>query len=88
MKNKKFYELSLEERLDWLSKGSGLSRESLNALSGREGLTPENADHMIENVVGTYALPIAVAQNFLVNGRDVLVPMVIEVLLLRLMRPR
>ena len=33
---------------------------------------------MIENVVGIYALPLGVARNFLVNGREVLVPMVIE----------
>ena len=33
---------------------------------------------MIENVVGTYALPLGIALNFIVNGRDVLVPMVIE----------
>ncbi len=33
---------------------------------------------MVENVVGTYALPLGIATNFVVNGRDVLVPMVIE----------
>ena len=42
------------------------------------GITPEQADTMIENVIGRYALPLGVATNFLVNGRDVLVPMVIE----------
>ena len=42
------------------------------------GLTLEQADKMVENVVGTYALPLGIATNFLVNGRDVLVPMVIE----------
>lgn len=78
MKNKKFYELSIDERLDWLEKETSLSRESLDALSGRKGLTMEGADHMIENVVGTFALPIGIAQNFLVNGREVLVPIVIE----------
>jgi hydroxymethylglutaryl-CoA reductase len=41
-------------------------------------LTLAQADKMIENVVGTYALPMGVATNFLVNGREVLVPMVIE----------
>jgi hydroxymethylglutaryl-CoA reductase len=47
-------------------------------LSGQAGLTPAQADHMIENVVGTYALPLGIAQHFIVNGRTVLVPMVIE----------
>ncbi|MBM3136754.1 MAG: hydroxymethylglutaryl-CoA reductase, degradative [Chloroflexi bacterium] len=78
MKNKKFYELSVEERLAWLEKETGLARETLNALCGQAGLTPESADHMIENVLGTFALPLGIAQNFLVNGREVLVPMAIE----------
>src|SRR5262249_36372961 len=42
------------------------------------GLDLDTADHMIENVVGVFGLPFAVALNFRVNGRDVLVPMVIE----------
>jgi hydroxymethylglutaryl-CoA reductase len=78
MDNKKFYELSPRERLGWLARETALPRESLDALSGQAGLTPEGADHMIENVVGTFALPIGVAQNFLVNGREVRVPMAIE----------
>ena len=78
MDNKKFYELSPQERLDWLARETGLPKESLDSLSGQAGLTSEGADHMIENVVGTFALPIGVAQNFLVNGREVLVPMAIE----------
>ena len=42
------------------------------------GLSLEQADKMVENVVGAYALPLGIATNFVVNGRDVLVPMVIE----------
>lgn len=42
------------------------------------GLTLAQADHMIENVIGTYALPFAVGTNFAINGRDYLIPMVIE----------
>ena len=55
-----------------------LAPEELAALTGSGGLTPAQADHMIENVVGTFALPLGVAANFVVNGREVLVPMVIE----------
>jgi len=46
-------------------------------LSG-QGLTPIQADLMIENVVGTYTLPLGIAVNFLVNGRDYLVAMTVE----------
>jgi hydroxymethylglutaryl-CoA reductase len=42
------------------------------------GLSPEAADHMIENVIGLYSLPLGIALNFMVNGRDVLVPMTLE----------
>lgn len=43
-----------------------------------EGLSVGAADQLVENVLGTYALPFAVAANFVVNGRDVIVPMVVE----------
>ena len=42
------------------------------------GLSPSQADLMIENALGTYALPLGVAANFLVNDRDYLVPMAVE----------
>lgn len=50
--------------------------QELLASSG--GLALEQADKMVENVVGTYALPLGIATNFVVNGRDALIPMVIE----------
>jgi len=77
-KEQKFYQLSLRERLRVLKQDGGLSAEEANALSGAAGLTPAQADHMIENVVGTFALPLGIAQHFLVNGREVLVPMAVE----------
>jgi hydroxymethylglutaryl-CoA reductase len=76
--NVKFYNLSLAERRAWIAAQSGLSQEEVNALSGDPGLSFEQADHMIENVLGLYSLPLGVARYFRVNGRDVLVPMVLE----------
>jgi len=73
-----FYNLSLEERLQRLAAAGDLSPQDLDALSGRAGLSLEQADHMIENVVGLHALPLGVALNFVVNGREVLVPMAVE----------
>jgi hydroxymethylglutaryl-CoA reductase len=75
---KKFYQMSLEERQAFIAAQTGLSAEELAAFVGSAGLSLEQADHMIENVAGLYALPLGIAQNFVVNGRDVLVPMVIE----------
>jgi hydroxymethylglutaryl-CoA reductase len=57
---------------------AALDGETAAALSGSAGLTADQADHMIENVVGLFGLPLGIAVNFLVNGREMLVPMVIE----------
>jgi hydroxymethylglutaryl-CoA reductase len=73
-----FYDKSLGDRIETITALMGLAPEHRAALDGSGGLTPEQANHMIENVVGTCALPLGVAVNFLVNGRDVLVPMAIE----------
>jgi len=73
-----FYNLTLEERRKRLEGMGLLSAEEFAALSGDSGLSAEQADHIIENVVGTFALPLGIALNFVVNGREVLVPMAIE----------
>jgi hydroxymethylglutaryl-CoA reductase len=66
-------DLPLEERAGSL----GLSDADVASL--RDGLSHDQADHMIENVIGTYALPMGVAQNFVVNGRAIdAIPMVVE----------
>jgi hydroxymethylglutaryl-CoA reductase len=73
-----FYNLTLDERRTQLAEAAALSPDDLAAYASNGGLTSESADHMIENVIGTHALPLGIALNFLVNGRDVLVPMAIE----------
>jgi len=73
-----FYNLTLAERRTELARRGLLTPEQLAALGGEAGLTVEQAQHMIENVIGLYALPLGVALNFLVNGREVLIPMVVE----------
>jgi len=73
-----FYNLPVSERTQSLAEAGALDPASLVALSGVSGLERDLADHMIENVVGTYSLPLGIGLNFVVNGREVLVPMVIE----------
>jgi hydroxymethylglutaryl-CoA reductase len=73
-----FYNLTLAERLSELASQGVLSPDDIAALSGQAGLSPDQADHMIENVVGIHALPLGIALNFVVNRREVLVPMAIE----------
>src|SRR5687767_6708604 len=72
-----FYRLSVADRRELLRRHGGLAGADLGTLD-RGGIDVATADHMIENVIGTYALPMGVALNFRVNGADVLVPMVIE----------
>lgn len=74
----KFYNMSLAERHRWLKETQHLDDETISTLSGETGLKVEQADHMIENVVGVFALPLGIAQNFIINGREVLVPMALE----------
>ena len=73
-----FYNLGLEQRLAEITRRANLSPEEAAALSGAAGLSVFQADHMTENVVGMYSLPLGIGLNFQINGRDVLVPMVIE----------
>ncbi|MBN1977438.1 MAG: hydroxymethylglutaryl-CoA reductase, degradative [Anaerolineae bacterium] len=71
-----FYKQSLDERIDRVARWANLTAGETAALRGAMGL--DRADQMIENVVGLHALPLGIAVNFLVNGREVLVPMVVE----------
>ncbi len=73
-----FYTKSLKERGRMAADQAGLTGAQLAALDGSAGLTAEQADHMIENVIGLHQLPLGVAVNFVVNGREVLVPMALE----------
>ena len=75
---KKFYKMTLAERHEYLLQNSNLKAEDLETWLPSSGLSFETADHMIENAVGLFSLPLGIAQNFIVNGKPVLVPMVVE----------
>ena len=73
-----FHRRSLGERTDHVARWAELSPHEVAALQGEAGPNLAQADQMIENVVGTFSLPLGVGLNLTVNGRDYLVPMVIE----------
>ncbi len=73
-----FYKLSPAERAKIMRDFAGLTEEEAGAISGGAGLTVAQADKMVENAVGTFAMPLGIATNFLINGKDYLVPMAIE----------
>ncbi len=74
----KFYKLSVKERLDKVVEYAGLDENEKRLLSNLGNLDIKIADVMIENVIGGMTYPFAIATNFLINGKDYLVPMVIE----------
>jgi hydroxymethylglutaryl-CoA reductase len=71
-----FYDLPPAERRKLLAAQANFTADELAALE--TGLSLDQGNRMIENVVGLYSLPMGVATNFTINGRDVLVPMVVE----------
>jgi len=73
-----FYKRPPEERIEQVACWAELTEDETATLRGTLGHDLARADQMIENVVGLHTLPLGIAVNFLVNERDVLVPMVIE----------
>lgn len=72
-----FYKLPASDRLRMVAETAGLSEEEVEAV-GISGLSLDQADKMVENVVGLFAIPLGVATNFLIDGREVLIPMATE----------
>jgi len=73
-----FYKLSPKERVQVVKDFAGLTDEEVAVLQSTGSLPLELADRMIENVVGAIPIPLGIAVNFLINGRDYLIPMAIE----------
>ncbi len=73
-----FYKLSPKDRAQILKEFAGLTDEEVETLQSTGSLSLELADRMIENVVGVFPVPLGIAVNFLINGRDYLIPMAIE----------
>jgi hydroxymethylglutaryl-CoA reductase len=73
-----FYKLSPKERINYVKHFADLTDEEVKILQSTGSLELELADRMIENVVGTFPLPLGIAMNFLINKKDYLIPMAIE----------
>jgi hydroxymethylglutaryl-CoA reductase len=73
-----FYKLSVKERLEKIKTFADLSEEEIDRLQNTGSLELDLADRMIENVIGAIPVPMGVATNFLINGKDYLIPMAIE----------
>lgn len=73
-----FFKLSTEERMKEVAEFCGLSEEEQAILRDADSLDMDKADHMIENVIGRFTLPMGVGVNFVINGKDYVIPMVTE----------
>ena len=73
-----FYKRPPEERIEQVARWAELTEDETAILRGAMRRDLTRADQMIENVVGLHILPLGIAVNFVVNERDVLVPMVVE----------
>jgi hydroxymethylglutaryl-CoA reductase len=72
-----FYKLPPAQRREAIETHADLQTDEVAALDGH-ALSMENADLMVENVIGTFALPLGVGLNFLIDGQDRVVPMAVE----------
>lgn len=73
-----FYKLGVEDRRKIVVQLAGLDENDLRELSLTGSLQTDLADKLIENVISTLELPVGIAVNFKINGKDYLIPMAIE----------
>lgn len=73
-----FFKLSPEGRLKEVGEFASLTADEQAILASPDSLSLDKADHMIENVIGRFSLPMGVGLNFLINGKDYVIPMVSE----------
>src|SRR5215203_5647664 len=76
---KKFYKMNQSERLRYLKKITELSAQDISILQDpSSAFNFDNANTIIENAIGIFALPFGIATNFVINGKEYLLPMAIE----------
>ena len=73
-----FHRLSQNERRERVQLLCDLTTEDMLVLSGDKPRSPEISEHLIENVIGSFPIPLGVATNFTIDGRDLLIPMAVE----------
>ncbi|MBU6375227.1 MAG: hydroxymethylglutaryl-CoA reductase, degradative [Bdellovibrionales bacterium] len=73
-----FYRLPRSRRVELVGEFCGLDESELDTLTGNRPFSLDVAEHLIENVVGVFPMPLGVATHFMIDGREVLIPMAVE----------
>lgn len=73
-----FFKLSVADRMKEVAEFCDLTDEQQAILQNADSLDMDKADHMIENVIARFTLPLGVGINFVINGKDYVIPMVTE----------
>ncbi|MFH1520039.1 MAG: 3-hydroxy-3-methylglutaryl-CoA reductase, partial [Candidatus Micrarchaeota archaeon] len=73
-----FYKLSIDERLAKIKKIVGLTDEETKLLTESGALKLDRADKIVENVIGAVHIPLGLGLNFVINGKQILIPMAVE----------
>ena len=73
-----FHKMSVDERIALVAERTGLTDADVAVLTKEGSLSLETADRMIENVIGTMQMPVGVATNLIIDGREILVPVATE----------
>lgn len=74
----KFYKKTPKERLDIIAEQVNLSEAEKNILLGEKNLSLKLADRMVENAIGYFHVPLGIAVNFKINGKELFIPMATE----------
>lgn len=73
-----FHKLPREDRFNHVADATNIPQDQRAAFLTTSAPLGEIADHLVENVIGTMNIPLGIATNMIVDGKDVLVPMATE----------
>ena len=73
-----FYKLPVNDRVKFVKEFANLTDDDEALLRQTGPLSPDLANRMIENVIAVMPVPVGIATNFLINGKDYIVPMALE----------
>lgn len=73
-----FHKMSIKERIKVLAEFAELTEEETALLGQSASLDLETANRMIENVIGTFELPLGLVPNMIIDGKEILVPLAVE----------